>query len=111
MNKLWANDHKEFACLMLKVGKHRAKKDICKLNKQVIDIKQKYKSLRQAAKYTPYSWTQFRHFMSVKSVANRKLEYSHKLSSSAIEAIQSHMESEDISFPLPDCKFAGKQFM
>ena len=111
MNKLWANDHKEFACLMLKVGKHRAKKDICKLNKQVIDIKQKYKSLRQAAKYTPYSWTQFRCFMSVKSVANRKLDYSHKLSSSAIEAIQSHMESEDISFPLPDHKFAGKCFM
>ena len=99
MDKLWASDHKEFADLMLKVGKHRAKKDICILNKQVIDIKHKYKSLRQAAKYTHYSWTQFRHFMSVKSVANRKLEYSHRLSSSAIEAIQSHIESEDISFP------------
>ena len=61
MDKLWASDHKEFAGLILKVGKHRAKKDICKLNKQVIDIKHKYKSLRQAAKYTHYSWTQFRH--------------------------------------------------
>ena len=49
--------------------------------------------------------------MSVKSVGHRKLEYSHKLSSTAIAAIQSHMESEKISFPLPDHKFAGKRFM
>lgn len=104
-------DQKDFAAFMLKVGKHRAKKNIHKLNKVVKDIKNKYKSLRQAAKYTPYSWTQFRCFMSVNSVAHRKLEYSHKFSYSAIEAIQSHMESEEISFPLPDCKFAGKRFM
>ena len=111
IRKLWPLDQKEFAAFMLKVGKHRAKKDIRKLKKAVDDIKQKYNSLRQASKFTPYSWTQFRHFMSVKSVCHRKLEYSHKLSSTAIHAIQNHMESEEVSFPLPDHKFAGKRFM
>ena len=96
---------------MLKVGKDRAKKNIDKLNKAVSKIKKKYSSLRQALKYTPYSWTQFRCFMFVKFVAHRKLEYSHKLSSTTIEATQSHMESEEISFPLPDQNFAGKRFM
>ena len=111
IKRLWPLDQRDFAASMLKVGKHRAKKNIHKLNKAVKDIKDKYKSLKQAAKYTPYSWTQFRCFMSVKSVAHRKLEYSHKLRYSAIEAIQSHTESEEKSFPLPDCKFAGKRFM
>ena len=96
---------------MLKVGKHRAKKDICKLKKAVDDIKQNYNSLRQVSKFTPYSWTQCRCFMSVKSVGHRKLEYSHKLSSTAIHVMQNHMESKEVSFPLPDCKFAGKRFM
>ena len=40
-----------------------------------------------------------------------KKNYSRKLSSTAIHAIQSHMESEEVSFPLPDHKFAGKRFM
>ena len=71
IRKLWPLDQKEFAAFMLKVGKHRAKKDIHKLKKAVSDIKQKYNSLRQASKFTPYSWTQFRHFMSVKSVGHR----------------------------------------
>ena len=96
---------------MLKVGKHRAKKDIHKLKKAVDDIKQKYNSLRQASKFTPYSWTQFKCSMSVKSVGHRKLEYSHKLSSTAIHVIQNHMEFKEVSFPLPDHKFAGKRFM
>ena len=49
--------------------------------------------------------------MSVKSVAHRKLEYSHKLSPTDLECIEDHMKSDDISFPLPDRKFAGKCFM
>ena len=53
IRKLWPLDQKEFPAFMLKVGKHRAKKDICKLKKAVSDIKQKYNSLRQALKFTP----------------------------------------------------------
>ena len=89
IKRSWPIDQKDFAAFMLKVGKNRAKKNIHKLNKAVQDIKDKYKSLRKAAKYNPYSWTQFRCFMSVKSLAHRKLEHSHKLSSSAIEGLES----------------------
>ena len=49
--------------------------------------------------------------MSVKSVAHRKLEYSHKLSPADLECIEDHMKSDNISFLLPDRKFAGKCFM
>ena len=51
--------------------------------------------------------------MSVKSVACRKLEYSRKLSPQNVQKndIQEHFFSEGISFPVPDCKYAGKRFM
>ena len=49
--------------------------------------------------------------MSVKLVASRKLEYSHKLSSSDIQQIEEHMNSEEMSFPLPDKKYVVKRFM
>ena len=32
MRKMWPSDQKDLASLMLKVGKHRARKDVCKLN-------------------------------------------------------------------------------
>ena len=59
----------------------------------------------------PYSWTQFRRFISIKTVAGQKLEYTHKLSPETIADIQNHLNSEEISFPLPDRKHAGKCFM
>ena len=105
---MWPLDQKELASLMLKVGKHRARKDVHKLNQTVQDIKAKYNSLRKALRCTPYSWTQFQRFMSVKSVAHRKLKYSCKLSPADLECIEDHMKSDDISFPLPDRKFAVK---
>ena len=67
--------------------------------------------MRKDSRCTPYSWTQFQRFMSVKAVAHRKLEYSHKLSPADLECIEDHMKSDNISFPLPDRKFAGKHFM
>ena len=108
---MWPLEHNELASLMLKVGKHRARKDIHKLKQTVQDIKKKYKSLRKASTCTPYSWSQFCRFMCVKSVAHRKLEYSHKLSPTDLQSIEDHMNSDDISFPLPDQKYAGKRFM
>ena len=60
---------------------------------------------------TPYSWTQFRRFVSVKSVTTKKLEYQRKLSIAAIEEIQNHLYSDEVSFLVPDKKFAGKIFL
>ena len=49
--------------------------------------------------------------MSIKTVASHKLEYTCKLSPEMITDIQNHLNSEEISFPLPNRKHAGKQFM
>ena len=43
-----------------------------------------------------------------KKNAKRKLDYSRKLPEAQVKDIQSHFESDDISFPLPDKKFEGK---
>ena len=97
--------------IMLKVGKYKAKKNTRKIQKLVLDIKSKYKSLRKASSYTPYLWTQFCRYISVKSMATRKLEYTHKLSLQTIAEIHSHLNCDDISLPVPDRKHAGKRFM
>ena len=59
----------------------------------------------------PYSWTQFQRFISIKTVASQKLEYTHKLSPDMIADIQNHLNLEEISFPLPDRKHADKCFI
>ena len=41
---------------------------------------------------------------------NRKVPYQRKLSQQQIDDIQTHMESEEVTFPLPDTKYAGKCF-
>ena len=41
----------------------------------------------------------------------RKIAYNQKLTSSQIQEIHSHYNSDEISFPLPDKKYAGKRFM
>ena len=97
--------------IMLKVSKYKAHKDTCKIKKLVLDIKSKYQSLRKAAAYTPYSSTQFHLYISVKTVVSRKLEHTHKLSVQTIVEIQNYLNCDDISFPVPDKKYAGKQFM
>ena len=81
MQKYWKLDDKYMVKYMLKAGKNKAHKDICKLHKLVTDIKSKYKSLCQASCHTPYSWTQFWRFLSV------ELEFSRKLSPEAVSAI------------------------
>ena len=57
MQKYWNINSKEMCVLMLRMGKHRARKDIRKIKKLVVDIKSKYQSLQKASTYTPYSWT------------------------------------------------------
>ena len=74
-------------------------------------IKKKDNSLRQACWLTDISWTHFHRHTCVKSEVCRKIEYIRKLSSSQIQDIQDHYKSGDISFPLPDKKYAEKRFM
>lgn len=45
MKEYWNVDQKDMVKYMLKAGKHKAQKDIHKLQKIVTDIKSKYKSL------------------------------------------------------------------
>ena len=42
IHKYWNVNQKEMCSIMLKLGKHQAGKDICKINKLVSDIKCKY---------------------------------------------------------------------
>ena len=78
---------------MLKVGKYKAWiKTILNCKKVVLDIKSKYKSLRKASRYTPYSWTQFHRLIKVKYAASRKSEYTRKLSMQTIADIQKSFE-------------------
>ena len=41
----------------------------------------------------------------------QKIQYNRKLTASQIQDIQSHYNSDEISFPRPDKKFADKRFM
>ena len=105
MNKYWKQCDTNLAKLMLDIGKSKAKKDHSKLLSAVNKIKQKYNS--QACKLADISWTTFHQHTYVKQNTKRKLDSSSKLSEAQVKDIQSHFESDDISFPLPDKKFEG----
>ena len=111
MNKYWKWCDTNLAKLMLDIGKSKTKKDESKLLSAVNEVKQKYNSLCQACKLADVSWTTFHQHTYVKQNAKRKLDYSRKLSEAQVKDIQSHFESDDITFPLPDKKFEGKRCM
>ena len=112
MNKYWKrNDEGSLAKLMLDMGKYKSQKDDKKLSATVNMIKKKYNTLRQACQLMDISWTHFHRHTYVKSKPRRELEYTRKLTSSNIQDIQNHYNSDDISFPLPDKKYANKRFM
>ena len=96
---------------MLDLGKHKGRKDDKKLLSTVNTIKKKYNSLRQACRLADISWTELHRHTYVKSDVQRKIEYNCKLTSSQIQDIQAHYNSDEISFPLPDKKFANKRFL
>ena len=54
MKNLWCGSPNDMCSLMLNLGKHRAKVQIAIV---VQNITAKYKLLRHAWRYTPYSWT------------------------------------------------------
>ena len=98
MNKYWKrNDEGSLAKLMLDIGKYIGRKDYKKLLVTVNKVKTKYNSLNRHT--------------DVKSDVHWKIVCTRKLSSSQIWDIQDHYISDDISFPLPDKKYANKRFM
>ena len=70
-----------------------------------------YNSLRQACRLPDINWTHFHRHTYVKSDVHQKIVCTRKLSSSQIQDIQDHYISDNISFPLPDKKYANKRFM
>ena len=56
------------------------------------------------------SWTKFYRFTKLAKPKNREVPYQRKLSQQQIDDIQTHMENEEVTFPLPDTKYAGKKF-
>ena len=112
MNKYWKqNDEGSLAKLMLDLGKYQGGKDDKKLLVTVNNIKTKYNSLRQVCWLTDINWTHFHRHTFVKTDVHQKSAYTRKLSASQIPDIQDHYKSDEISFPLPDKKYAEKRFM
>ena len=114
MNKYWrcTKDNTSLAKLMLDLGKkYRGRKDKKKLSSTVNEVKNKYNSLRQACRLADISWSKFHRFTYVKSEVCKKLQYTRKLSAAQIAEIQAHCTSDEVSFPLPDKKYANKRFL
>ena len=113
MNWYWKR-HKDYITLakfMLDIGKYRGRKDNKKLLSTVNRVKTKYNSLRQACRLADISWSKFHQHTYVKSQIHKKLHYTHKLSATQIQEIQDHFASDEVSFPLPDKKYANKRFL
>ena len=111
MNKYWKRSDGSLGALLIEMGKHKATKDSKKLSASVNKIKQKYDSLRQASRLANIPWTKFHRSTFVQKKIDSKGKFTHKLSSKEVSDIQSHFESDDNTFPLPDKKFEGKRFM
>ena len=111
MNKYWKRCDGSLGALLIEMGKNKATKDSKKLSASVNKIKQKYDSLRQASRVANIPWTKFHRSKFVQKKIESKGKFTHKSSSKEVSDVQSHFESDDISFPLPDKKFEGKRFM
>ena len=113
MNVYWKRqeDTTSLAKYMLDIGKYGGRKDNKKLLSTVNKVKKKYNSLRQVCTLVDISWSKFHHHTYVKSEMHKKLEYMRKLSVAQIEEIQAHFTSDEVSFPLPDQKYANNRFL
>ena len=69
-----------------------------------------FSSLCKATSSITCSWTKFYHFTRLAKPKQAKHDFTKKLSQEQIQEIQIHMESDDITFLLPDAKHAGKRF-
>ena len=86
---------------MLDIGKQKGRKHQVKLVQCVSKLKQKYVSLRQASCLANISWMKFHHQTYVNSKCkSHKKGYIHKLSNEQIKSVESHYQSDNMSFPL-----------
>ena len=104
------NDSNKIGKYLFKMGKHKARKDEEKLKQTVQQMKQKFSSLWKACSSINCSWTKFYRFTRLAKPKQAKHHFMKKLSQDQIEEIQNHMGSDDITFPLPDAKYAGERF-
>ena len=113
MNQYWRHtkDSTSPAKLMLDLGKYRGRKNKKKLSSTVNEVKNKCNSLRQACRLSDISWSKFHRFTYIKLELHKKLQYTRKLSAAQIAEIQAHYTSDEVSFPLPDKKYANKRFL
>ena len=73
-------------------------------------MKWKFSSLRKACSSINCSWTKFYRFTKLAKPKPRKCAFTRKLSQEQIDNIQNHMAGDDVTFPLPEAKYSGKQF-
>ena len=113
MNKYWrcTKDNTSLAKLMFDLGKYRGRKDKKKLSSTVNEVKNKYNNLRRACRLADISWSKFHRFTYVKLEGRKKPQYTRKLTAAQIAEIQAHYTSDEVSFPLPDKKYANKRFL
>ena len=111
MNKYWNRKDDGLAKLLLDTEKHWVRKDSRKLLDTVYTVKKKYNSLRQACRLADILWSKFHRHTYINSKVHKKLEYSRKLTAGQIEDIQAYYNHDDVSFPLPDKKYANKRFL
>ena len=67
--------------------------------------------MRQACHLADILWSKFHRHTYINSKVHKKLEYSRKLTASQIKDIQAYYNHDDVSFPLPDKKYANKRFL
>ena len=92
------------------MGNRRVKK-YKKAENIVTKLQFKYKSLHEACRQTDCAWTEFKRCLQIQKMVHRKESYACKLTTEQIRNVQEHIQSEEVSFPLPDNKYEGKMFM
>ena len=110
IDKMWSNDI-QMGKFMYKMGKYRSRKNEKKLTETVDKMKQRYTSLRRACSKMDMQWSKFHNCT---RLYKRKLEqwkFICKLCPSDVQSIKDFFVSDQTSFPMPDKKYAGKQFM
>ena len=95
---------------MMEIGKHKGRKDATRLQETVEKMKGQFSSLRKACASINCSWTKFYRFTHLAKPKKSTHKFVKKLSNDEIKKIQEHMKSDEVTFPLPDCKFTNIWF-
>ena len=110
-DKIWNNRDKSIGEFLFEIGKHHTRKNMPKLQEVVNEMKKEFKNLHQACQRTNCSFSKFYHFTRLTKRNIVQQSFEKKLSAGDIRDLSEHIQSEEISFPLPDKKCAGKRFL